>query len=137
MYKEVKVAYDYADKIFANYSGYTVKPTKEEAIILDKFIEAGLIQLVKKKRGNLSRQLYFPTMEAEEFRGLSSVIWLKVIQHFIRKYGIDSKIGPASRDDYLSRYWHYNIEPVVVNKTAAGRLQIKEEEEALKKIIEE
>jgi len=136
MLEEVRVAYNYTEKLFREYAGVQTLPTEEEQKVLDKFLLAGVIQMTKRTKPNLGRDLYFPALEAEEFRGLSIELWLFMMRHFINKYNIPSNLGSASAADYLSRYWLYKINPTVVNKTSAGRLQIKEELAALKTLTE-
>ena len=136
MYKDIKIAYDMADKVYLEYIGGTVVSEEDKAII-KKYVDLGIIAMTKVKKRNFGKKLYFPTIEAEEFRGLSMLVWLNINRAMINKYEIASQLGKASMGEYVSKSWQYNIEPVVVNKTAAGSLQMKEEAAALQQVLDE
>lgn len=136
MYKDIKIAYDKANEIYLSYIGGTVVSDEDKAII-EKYVVAGIISYNKKSKRDFGKKLYFPTIEAEEFRGLSMLVWLNINRAMILKYGINSQLGKASMGEYVSKAWQYHIEPTVVNKTAAGGVQMKEEAIALEQVLKE
>ncbi len=136
MYEDIKLAYERADQVYLEYIGGTVISLEDQGVI-DKYLNLGVIVMAKSKKRDFGRKLYFPTIQAVEFQGLSMIVWLNINRALIAKYGIKSQLGKASMAEYVSKSWSYNIDPVVVNRKAAGELQMKEEHIALEQVLEE
>lgn len=130
MKERIQAALDKANELCVEYVGGSTDVSEEEQAVLDKYLESGLIQYVQVKKGRLSKLLYYPSLEAKEFTGLSGAIWLRIMRHCMKDNGIKSGLSVNSMREYVYKYWEYNIEPVVIKNKAAGDNQMKLEEEA-------
>ena len=137
MKERIQSAYDMAKDLCFEYSGGDMSIPDEDQVVLDKYMANGHIQLVNKKKGKLSKLIYYPSLESKEFKGLSGNIWLRILRHCMRDYGIESGLSVNSMKEYVYKYWVYNIEPTVIKNKAAGDNQMKEELEAFELIISE
>lgn len=133
--ERVESAYKVADEYAKLYTdGGIVIPTKDQKII-DKYIDMGVITYRTKKKGELSRKLYFPVLESTEWDGLSGKLWLHTMHHVMSKYGISSGLSQNSVNEYISRPYRYNIDHGVLTAKYVGDKQVKEELDILKRII--
>ena len=136
MNERIQAAYDYAKSVCNEATGGDSKIPEEEQLILDKYIELGMIKSTKGKV-KLGLDIYYPTLQAEEFEGLSGDIWLRIIRQAMSDYGISSGIGRNSVNEYLTKPWEYkmsNDSLTVVSRSYVGTKQLQEELEAWKEI---
>ena len=136
MKERIQKAYTYANDLCFEVSGGRLDIPEEDQVILDKYMKAGYIQLVKTKI-LYQKDIYFPTLQSEEFEGLTGKIWLRIIRHAMTNHGICSKIGPNSITEYVGKPWEYFIHDLkVIKNKDASKVQLDGEEAAWKDILE-
>ena len=135
MKERIQKAYDRANEICYEASGGDLSVPEEEQVILDKYIELGLIKLTKSKIG-LQQEIYYPTLEDDAFKDLSGWIWLLIIQRAMKRHNISSGVSKNSINEYVGKPWEYDIDCKVITVKDAGANQVKEEEAAFKEIKE-
>ncbi len=136
MKERIQKAYTYAKKVCYEARGGDNTIPEDEQLIIDKYIELGMIKSTKGKV-KLGLDIYYPTLQAEEFKGLSGDIWLRIIRQAMDDYGISSGIGRNSVNEYLTKPWEYkmsNDSLKVVSRSYVGTKQLQEEEEAWKEV---
>ena len=136
MEERIQVAYEAARQVCYQAIGGSSAIPKEDQLILDKYIASGVIKSTKGKV-KLGLDIYYPTLQAKEFEGLSGDIWLRIIRQAMSDYGIKSGIGRNSVNEYLTKPWEYkmsNDSLMVVSRSYVGTKQLEEEEQAWKGI---
>ncbi len=109
-------------------SGNVDIPDKDMAIIV-KYEKLGLVKLTL-PRVNLSKDIYYPTIQSNHFKGITQDSWVKIILWATKAYGIKCNLTIASANSYRTSPHRYNfIEPVVVKKQDVGTLLFNEEME--------
>jgi len=137
MKERILAAYKRANEICYEASGGDLTVPQADQLILDKYLELGLIKLTKSKIG-LQKEIYFPTLQDEAFDDLSGWIWLLIIQKAMKNHSIKSGIAKNSINEYVGKPWEYNIDDCkVITVHEAGPRQVREEEAAWKEIKEE
>ncbi len=136
MKERIEKAYSFADKLCYEVSGGRLDIPEEDQVVLEKYMKANYIQLVKHKI-LYQDMIYFPTLQADEFEGLTGYIWLRIIRHAMTNHGICSKIGPNSITEYVGKPWEYFIHDLkVIKNKDASKIQKDEEVIAWKEIVE-
>lgn len=96
---------------------------EEDMKVLVQYEQLKLIKLTLPKV-KLAEKLYYPTIQAACFKGITQDTWVKVMLWATKVYGIKCSITLASVASYRSSPHRYNfIEPVVVTATEAGKVQ--------------
>lgn len=140
--QRLKVAYELVDETCSDYVGGAPAIPAKELEVISKWIDIGIIQYAKKRKGNWQQQIYFPTIQHEAFEELSIDIWLRILRHCLVKYEIPSQIGISSANEYVSRGWDkYNIHPTPMKKSEAKVMlkgtYLQVEEATWKEILKE
>ena len=138
MKERIAQAYAKAKAVCYEANGGDNTIPEEEQLVLDKYIELGMIKSTKGKV-KLGIDIYYPTLQAEEFEGLSGDIWLRIIRQAMSDYGISSGIGRNSVNEYLTKPWEYkmsNDSLMVVSRSYVGTKQLADELSAWKEIID-
>ena len=126
MKEQILAAMQLTEKVVREAIGEQLDMPAEEKAIIDKWIKAGVIEYAK-KRIVWSKEVYFPLIEAPEFNNISTVAYQRILIHYLNKYNTGCKLSIFSVNDYMSKYYKYNIKPVLLKKSEAGAKQIKEE----------
>ncbi len=133
MKDQIQEAWDFVQGTAVMYVGKE-QIAPEDMPIVQKYLDAGIVTMAKKK-GSLSRDFYFPTIEDSSFEGRSATLWLRMIHEAINQYGIKSGITRNSVAEYLSRAFKYNISPTVLPDSYVGKKVIAEEIEIFEAIL--
>jgi len=107
---------------------------KEEKEIIQKWLDKGVIEYTKKKI-NFSKEVYFPMLEHDCFKGFTIDFWQRVLIHHLNKYNTGSKLSDASASDYMSKAYNYNISPVVLKRSEASKDQKNQEQAFLEEHV--
>ena len=106
----------------------------EDMKVLVKYEELGLIKLTMPKM-KLAPTLYYPTIQAKEFKNLSQNLWVDIMLWATKEHNITCNVGLNSVSAYRSSPHRYNfIEPVVIPVNDIGKLGREEEIECFKEL---
>ena len=95
----------------------------EDMKTLVRYEQLKLIKLTLPKV-KLTEKLYYPTIQAACFKGITQDTWVKVMLWATKQFGIKCSITLASVASYRSSPHRYNfIEPVIITATEAGKIQ--------------
>jgi hypothetical protein len=95
----------YADDLCKSYNpDSTIAP--EDAAVIDKYIQLGVIVYAKKKR-DLSTRIYFPSLMAEEMDGISMESWQRILVWAMKRNGINSNLSLNSAKEYVLKPHEY------------------------------
>jgi len=133
MRERIIAAYEFARKIGEEFQGSSAIAAEDKEVI-DKYIDLGLIQYAKGKRGKLSQLFYYPTLESKEFEGIHMTAWLKIMRLVIDELGIESNLSKNSAKEYLSRGWRYGVTPKVIPDSYASKADKDEADEVIREL---
>ncbi len=137
MKEKILKALAIADKYALAYIGGNAVVPEDEQLVLDKWLDIGLITYTNTKKGKMSRLFYFPVLESKEWDGLSGGLWLQVMHYVMNKNGFTSGLSSNSVSEYVNRKYKYNIEHKVETSHYLGPKHCKEEQAAWEEIKEE
>lgn len=121
-------------ELCANFAQSTPDIPEDDLIIIRKYEELGYISL-KRTRGNKSKGIYYPTIQAKEFSGIAYTIWVATLNYAMEEAGIKSQLSKNSVATYTSQAWRYDIEPVIVPNGQVGTVTINKQLEHLKEVF--
>ena len=137
MKERILAAYKVADKLALEYSGGSKAVPEEEQLVLDKWIEQGLVTYVKQKKGDMSRRFYFPVLCSKEWEGLSGGLWLQIMHYVMNNNDFTSGLSSNSVSEYVNRKYKYNIEHGVETSHYLGPKHCEAEQTAWDEIKKE
>jgi len=107
-------------------AGGVVIPDEDMEVIL-KYEQLGLVKMTLPKF-KITQELYYPTIQAAEFKGITQDSWVKILLWATKCFNIKCNLTLASAAAYRNSPHRYGfIEPVVVTKGDIGNLGYKEE----------
>ena len=114
--------------------GESVDMPEAEKLIVQKWLDNGVIQYTKKKI-NFSKEIYFPLMQHDCFKDMTVDLWQRVLIEYLKKYNTGSSLSIASAGDYMSKcFIKYSIKPVLLKRTEASVNQKRIEEGLMKEL---
>jgi len=115
------VAMEVVDACVRKAVGEVFDMPKEEKEIIQKWLDNGVIEYSKKKI-NFSKEIYFPMLQHDCFRGFTIDFWQKIVIHYLNKYNTGSGLSEASAGDYMSKAgYSYKVKPVVLKRSEASK----------------
>lgn len=126
----IKKAIAKAESVCSEYVGELTDLPAADKKIIEKYIGIGVIQYAKTKKKSLSKGIYYPLLEAKEFKGLSLDTWLMITRYAMNKYSVSSGLSINSAREYLYNPWKYDIAPQVISTKILGTALVEEERAA-------
>jgi hypothetical protein len=107
IYDRLNEAIDYADDLCANYTGKPATIPDDVKVILEEYVDKGIITWAKAKKGKLSKEIYYPSLMAAEMDGIAMRAWLYILQDAMQKHDIKNGLGENSAREYIGRPHQY------------------------------
>ncbi len=135
MRDQVIAAMAVTDECVRKAVGEVIDMPIEEKVILQKWLDKGIIEYTKKKI-NFSKEIYFPLMQNEAFRDMTIDLWRRIVISSLNKYETGSKLSKASADDYMSKAgYKYSVKPVLLKRSEASAKQKIEETKLMEDLL--
>jgi hypothetical protein len=103
----VKEAMEYADSLAAKFAAPEVEVPEHLKEAIEEAVKLGIVQYAKGKRRSLQREIYLPSLVAEEMDGIALEVWVMIMQWAMKRHGIKSGLGMNSAREYKSKHWLY------------------------------
>ena len=108
---QIKVALAKAEEIVANYGGTPDIP-EDNFKVLKTYLGKSVYNCLKKaghdiETPNISKDIYYPSLMAEEFFGIPMIVWFRIMKAVMSKYNIDNGLSINSARSYVSSPWRY------------------------------